>query len=59
MLQRTLAPGDVVRVDGPCEIYIRRRRGQLTAHFKAPYKTRVTHRQRKRRLDKGSKRRSN
>jgi hypothetical protein len=59
MLQRTLSPGDVIRVDGPCDILIKMRRGQLTAHFDAPHKTRVSHRKGKTRVDKQKRRRSN
>jgi hypothetical protein len=59
MLRRTLSPGDVIRVDGPCDILIHRRKGRLVASFDAPHKTRVTHRKKQRRVDISRKRRSN
>lgn len=59
MLQRTLSPGDVIIVDGPCDILIKMRRGKLTAHFDAPHKTRVSHTKEKTRVDKPKRRRSN
>ena len=59
MLQRTISPGDVIRVDGPCDILIKMRRGKITAHFDAPHKTKVLHRKGKTRVDKPKRRMSN
>ena len=59
MLHRTLSPGDVIRVNGPCDILLHRRKGRLVARFDAPHKTKVTHRKKKRRVDSSRKRRSN
>ena len=59
MLRRTISPGDIIRVDGPCDLIFKRRRGRLTAIFDAPHATRVTHKKKKRRVDKQGKRRSN
>ena len=59
MLHRNLSPGDVIRVDGPCDILIHRKKGRLVARFDAPHKTRVTHRKKKSRVDSPRKRRSN
>jgi hypothetical protein len=41
MLHRTLSPGDVLKISGPCDIRIKRSKGRMNAYFEAPETTRI------------------
>jgi hypothetical protein len=52
MLHRTVSPGDVIKVSGPCEIRVRRSRGRMNFYFDAPKSTKILQVTKKSRLDK-------
>jgi hypothetical protein len=56
MLHRTLSPGDLLKISGPCDIEIKRYKGRMQAYFHAPQSTRIlqiTKKKKDKRVDKG------
>jgi len=59
MLHRTVSPGDVIKISGPCEIRVRRSKGRMNFYFDAPKSTKILQIAKKSRLDKGHRKDQN